>query len=121
MLERYEFLKGQHDDLMEAEKTLVQIIEELDIAMRNNLKNSLQRSQGVRQCIQTAFWRRKGNARIVRRRRHSRSGYSHYCTSRQGKKLQNMMAAFVDGEKALTAICTFVCYPKFKAIPILSS
>ena len=32
--ERYEFLKGQHDDLIEAEKTLVGIIEELDEGMR---------------------------------------------------------------------------------------
>lgn len=32
--ERYGFLKGQHDDLIEAEKTLVGIIEELDTGMR---------------------------------------------------------------------------------------
>ena len=38
VLERYEFLKGQHDDLVEAEKTLVQIIEELDIAMRKQFE-----------------------------------------------------------------------------------
>lgn len=31
---RYEFLKGQHDDLIEAEKTLVGIIDELDTGMR---------------------------------------------------------------------------------------
>lgn len=31
---RYEFLKGQHDDLIEAEKTLVGIIDELDSGMR---------------------------------------------------------------------------------------
>ena len=32
--ERYEFLKGQHDDLVEAAESLEQIIEELDSAMR---------------------------------------------------------------------------------------
>ena len=32
--ERYTFLKGQHDDLVEAEASLEQIIEELDVAMR---------------------------------------------------------------------------------------
>lgn len=32
--ERYGFLKTQHDDLVEAEKTLVGIIEELDTGMR---------------------------------------------------------------------------------------
>lgn len=34
LLERYTFLKGQHDDLVEAEKSLLQIIEELDTAMQ---------------------------------------------------------------------------------------
>ena len=32
--ERYQFLKGQHDDLVEAEQTLVGIIEDLDSGMR---------------------------------------------------------------------------------------
>ena len=32
--ERYSFLKNQHDDLVEAEQTLMQIIDELDAAMR---------------------------------------------------------------------------------------
>ena len=36
--ERYEFLKGQHDDLVEAEKTLERIIVELDEAMRRQFK-----------------------------------------------------------------------------------
>ena len=35
--ERYEFLKTQHDDLVEAEATLEQIIEELDAAVRKDL------------------------------------------------------------------------------------
>ncbi len=39
--ERYEFLKGQHDDLVEAAETLEQIIEELDNAMRKQFKSSL--------------------------------------------------------------------------------
>ena len=38
MSERYEFLKTQHDDLVEAEATLEQIIEELDTAMRKQFK-----------------------------------------------------------------------------------
>ena len=32
--ERYEFLKNQHDDLIEAEKTLIGVIEDLDSGMR---------------------------------------------------------------------------------------
>ena len=34
LMERYTFMKTQHDDLVEAEKTLEGIIEELDAALR---------------------------------------------------------------------------------------
>lgn len=37
-MERYTFLKAQHDDLVEAEKTLERIIVELDEAMRRQFK-----------------------------------------------------------------------------------
>ena len=36
--ERYEFLKTQHDDLVEAEQTLIGIIEELDNGMRRQFE-----------------------------------------------------------------------------------
>lgn len=39
--ERYDFLKGQHDDLVEAEATLVKIIDELDEASADSLPSSL--------------------------------------------------------------------------------
>ena len=71
--------------------------------------------KGVRQCIQTAFWRRKGNARIVRRRRHSRSGYSHYCTAAR-EKTAKYDAAFW-WRKGADGHCTFVCYPNLKPSP----
>ena len=38
VMERYTFLKGQHDDLIEAEKTLENIITELDAAMRKQFR-----------------------------------------------------------------------------------
>lgn len=43
--ERYTFLKGQHDDLVEAEQTLLGIIEDLDSGMRNSLWKSLRKSR----------------------------------------------------------------------------
>lgn len=39
--ERYEFLNGQHEDLIEAEATLVKIIEELDAAMRKTIPGTI--------------------------------------------------------------------------------
>ena len=112
VLERYEFLKGQHDDLVEAEKTWFRLLKNWILRCGNNLKNSLQRSQRSSTVYSNSFWRRKGNARIVRRRRHSRSGYSHYCTAAR-EKLQNMNAAFW-WRKGADGHCTFVCYPKLK-------
>ncbi len=41
--ERYDFLKGQHDDLVEAEATLVKIIDELDEAMRRQFTEQFAR------------------------------------------------------------------------------
>ena len=41
--ERYTFLKGQHDDLVEAEASLEQIIEELDVAMRKQFTEQFAR------------------------------------------------------------------------------
>ena len=41
--ERYTFLKGQHDDLVEAEASLEQIIEELDVAMRKQFTEQFSR------------------------------------------------------------------------------
>ena len=41
--ERYGFLKNQHDDLVEAEATLIQIIEELDAAMRKQFAEQFQK------------------------------------------------------------------------------
>ena len=38
LMERYGFLKSQHDDLVEAEKTLLHIIDELDTAMRKQFQ-----------------------------------------------------------------------------------
>lgn len=52
--ERYGFLKGQHDDLIEAEKTLVGIIEELDTGMRKQFMENLQRSSAsLTKCLRS--------------------------------------------------------------------
>ena len=40
--ERYEFLKGQHDDICKAEANLVNIIAELDRAMRETVCGEIQ-------------------------------------------------------------------------------
>ena len=55
------FLKGQHDDLVEAEASLEQIIEELDAAMRKQFTEQFARiATEFNDVFQSAFWRRKG-------------------------------------------------------------
>ena len=120
VLERYEFLKGQHDDLMEAEKTLVQIIEELDIAMRKQFEEQFAKiAKEFDSVFKQLFGGGKGTLELLEDERHSRSGYSHYCTAAR-EKTAKYDAAFW-WRKGADGHCTFVCYPKFKAIPILSS
>ena len=41
--ERYEFLKEQHEDLVEAKETLIQIVAELDAAMRAQFEEQFAR------------------------------------------------------------------------------
>ncbi len=41
--ERYQFMKGQHDDLMEARENLLKIIDELEVGMRKQFKEKLKK------------------------------------------------------------------------------
>lgn len=50
--ERYQFLKTQHDDLIEAEKTLIGIIEELDTGMR---KQFMEKFAEIQKQFDTVF------------------------------------------------------------------
>ena len=40
--ERYQFMKGQHDDLMEARENLLKIIDELEVGMRKQFKEKFE-------------------------------------------------------------------------------
>ena len=54
LMERYTFMKTQHDDLVEAEKTLEGIIEELDGAMRKQFTEKFaQISRNLTRCLRS--------------------------------------------------------------------
>ena len=107
--ERYEFLKGQHDDLVEAEATLVQIIDELDSAMRKQFSEQFKRiADEFNIVFRELFGGGKGTLELMEDEDILEAGI---CIIAQppGKKLQNMMQ-LSGGEKALTAMTRFARY-----------
>ncbi len=114
--ERYEFLKGQHADLIEAEATLVKIIEELDQAMRAQFKASFQEiSVEYDKVFKQLFGGGKGTLELMEDEDILEAGI-RIIAQPPGKKLQNMMQ-LSGGEKALTAIALLFAIQNLKPSP----
>ena len=95
--ERYEFLKGQHDDLVEAAETLEQIIEELDNAMRKQFKEQFARiAAEFDQVFKEMFGGGKGTLELME---------------------DEDMMQLSGGEKALTAIALLFAIQNLKPSP----
>lgn len=114
--ERYEFLKTQHDDLIEAEATLVQIIEELDEAMRKQFREQFDRiATEFDQVFKELFGGGKGTLALMEDEDILEAGIK-IIAQPPGKKLQNMMQ-LSGGEKALTAISLLFAIQNLKPSP----
>lgn len=114
--ERYEFLKGQHDDLVEAEATLEQIIEELDTAMRKQFREQFARiASEFDQVFKELFGGGKGTLELMDDEDILEAGVK-IIAQPPGKKLQNMMQ-LSGGEKALTAISLLFAIQNLKPSP----
>lgn len=114
--ERYEFLKGQHDDLVEAEGTLVQIIEELDAAMRRQFQEQFALiSKEFDNVFRQLFGGGKGTLELMEDEDILEAGI-RIIAQPPGKKLQNMMQ-LSGGEKALTAISLLFAIQNLKPSP----
>ncbi|MBC5745154.1 chromosome segregation protein SMC [Lachnospiraceae bacterium MD308] len=114
--ERYEFLKGQHDDLIEAEETLEKIIEELDIAMRKQFAEQFERiSKEFDTVFKELFGGGKGTLQLMEDEDILEAGI-RIIAQPPGKKLQNMMQ-LSGGEKALTAIALLFAIQNLKPSP----
>ena len=114
--ERYEFLKGQHDDLIEAEATLVQIIEELDVAMRKQFKESFEKiNVEFDKVFKQLFGGGYGTLELIEDEDILEAGI-RVIAQPPGKKLQNMMQ-LSGGEKALTAISLLFAIQNLKPSP----
>ena len=111
--ERYTFLKTQHDDLVEAEKTLVSIIEELDAAMRKQFRDKFQKiNNEFDKVFKELFGGGKGTLELMEDEDILEAGV-RIIAQPPGKKLQNMMQ-LSGGEKALTAIALLFAIQNLK-------
>ncbi|MDO4311767.1 MAG: chromosome segregation protein SMC [Eubacteriales bacterium] len=114
--ERYEFLKGQHDDLVEAEATLVKIIEELDEAMRRQFTEQFAKiAKEFDHVFKELFGGGKGTLELMEDEDVLEAGI-RIIAQPPGKKLQNMMQ-LSGGEKALTAISLLFAIQNLKPSP----
>ena len=116
LMERYNFLKGQHDDLVEAEKTLEGIIEELDTAMRKQFQEKFgEISREFDKVFKEMFGGGKGTLELMEDEDILEAGI-RIIAQPPGKKLQNMMQ-LSGGEKALTAIALLFAIQNLKPSP----
>lgn len=114
--ERYEFLKTQHDDLVEAEATLVKIINELDEAMRRQFSEQFERiAKEFDSVFKELFGGGKGTLELQEDEDILEAGI-RIIAQPPGKKLQNMMQ-LSGGEKALTAISLLFAIQNLKPSP----
>ncbi len=114
--ERYHFLKTQYDDLVEAEATLLNIIEELDQAMREQFKNQFSLIQKEYDAVfKQLFGGGKGILELMEDADILEAGVK-IIAQPPGKKLQNMMQ-LSGGEKALTAIALLFAIQNLKPSP----
>ena len=114
--ERYEFLKGQHDDLVEAEQTLMGIIDDLDAGMRKQFTEGFANIQvEFDKAFKQLFGGGKGTLELVEGEDILESGI-RIIAQPPGKKLQNMMQ-LSGGEKALTAISLLFAIQNLKPSP----
>ena len=116
IMERYTFLKTQHDDLVEAEKTLENIIEELDTAMRKQFREKFAEiNSEFDKVFKELFGGGKGTLELMEDEDILEAGI-RIIAQPPGKKLQNMMQ-LSGGEKALAAISLLFAIQNLKPSP----
>ncbi|MCQ2524291.1 MAG: chromosome segregation protein SMC, partial [Lachnospiraceae bacterium] len=116
LMERYTFIKTQHDDLVEAAETLSGIIAELDEAMRKQFAESFKDiNTEFDKVFKELFGGGKGSLELIEDEDILEAGI-RIIAQPPGKKLQNMMQ-LSGGEKALTAIALLFAIQNLKPSP----
>ncbi len=116
--ERYEFLKGQYEDLQQAEATLTDIIADLDAGMKTQFTEKFAEIQTeFDRTFQELFGGGKGTLELAMDEDHDILDCGIAIIAQPpGKKLQNMMQ-LSGGEKALTAIALLFAIQNLKPSP----
>ncbi|MCR5789052.1 MAG: chromosome segregation protein SMC [Lachnospiraceae bacterium] len=116
IMTEYERLKKQHDDLIQAEKDLEAIIEELDTAMRRQFEEKFADiAKEFDKVFKELFDGGKGTVELSENEDILEAGI-RVIAQPPGKKLQNMMM-LSGGEKALTAIALLFAIQNLKPSP----
>ncbi len=116
LMERFTFMKNQHDDLIEAEATLEGIIQELDSAMRKQFTEKFAEiSREFDKVFKELFGGGKGTLELMEDEDILEAGI-RIIAQPPGKKLQNMMQ-LSGGEKALSAISLLFAIQNLKPSP----
>ena len=114
--ERYNFLKGQHDDWVEAEASLVRIIDELDEGMRRQFEAGFKDIKvQFDKAFKELFGGGHGTLELVDDNDLLETGIIINAQP-PGKKLINMMQ-MSGGEKSLTAIALLFAIQNLKPSP----
>ena len=116
LLERYTFMNNQREDLLKAEDTLKEIIQDLDEGMRKQFKEKFVQIQNeFDQAFKELFGGGKGSLELMEGEDILECGIV-IIAQPPGKKLQNMMQ-LSGGEKALTAIALLFAIQNMKPSP----
>ena len=114
--ERYEFMKTQHDDMIEAEESLMKVIKELDEGMRAQFTAKFEEIKvEFDKVFKELFGGGRGTIELVEGEDILEAGIL-IISQPPGKKLQNMMQ-LSGGEKALTAIALLFAIQNLKPSP----
>ena len=114
--ERYETMKTQHDDMVEAEGKLAGIIEDLNISMQKQFQEKfMQIRKEFDRIFKLLFGGGKGTLELADPENLLETGVI-ITAQPPGKKLQNMMQ-LSGGEKALTAIALLFAIQSLKPSP----
>lgn len=114
--ERYEFMRTQHEDLVNAQAELEKIIEELDTGMRRQFDEKFREIRAeFDKVFKELFGGGRGTLELLEGEDILEAGIQ-IIAQPTGKKLQNMMQ-LSGGEKALTAISLLFAIQNLKPSP----
>ena len=116
LMQRYTFMKGQYDDLIEAAESLKGIISELDTNMRKQFREQFARiNREFNEVFRELFGGGTGSLELIEDQDILEAGI-RVIAQPPGKKLQNMMQ-MSGGEKSLTAIALLFAIQNLKPSP----